>query len=455
MKRIIIIVFVLFLFSSGQGLLAEVSEKSLNYERFLKNGFISSEFREVLLYQHFDRITFSDRRMYLRDVIKEFKRNIQNRQLLTVEDLNIDGAPEMWNSYLSLDPDSDGTLTEQELESVAIKVYDRVDENSDRHITLDEIQIFKTELIDHSQDSCSVGPMSPDSQLIVLKVLEGTAIASVATMGQDILTSAITVHVESPTKPIAVVAISKEPIIWQITGNTNAIQQLMVHSDSSNKQGYPSVGVTGLKKSVIQFLRNGCLPIYYNEALNNEYKELKVAIKKIVGREPDMVVEESLRFGRVSKDFEVSAFSLSSDKVQPISSRYTLVLGKKPPPQGYDPKRWMGLLSGYPDGVAEIDPQTVISKGKVEPYVVLPGSAGLARLEFQGDISYGGSVLRIMRNIPRLPGGERWKKRLTIVLADEVRFPEGDPGDSCVLREKTGEVLYEGFDCFEEPRMLH
>lgn len=445
-----IVLFLLF-FVVTQSLLAKEPVETNSHEVFLKQGYISSQFQDVLLYDHFYQQTFIDRPYYAREVLKVFRIHTRNRTSIKFDDdLMLAETSEVYKKYLLLDPNSDGILTEKELESVATKVFDMVDKNSDRHITHDEIKRFKTELIDHSShssNSCSVPTIPQNTNLIAIKILEGTAISSVSTMGQDILTSAVTVRVEKLTKPMVVIVISKDPIIWQFTGNTPAIQQLIVHSDLMDDQGNPSVGVTGLKKSVIRFLKNGCLPDYYNEPLKNNYRELKSSIKKLVGRDLEMVVEESLRFGLVGKDYEVSAFSLASDKVQPVSSKYASIFGKKPVPEGYHPKMWMGLLHRFPDGVAKIDSSTVVADGKIEPYEVLPGGAGLAKLAYGGFITYG---WKILKDIPRLPGGNHWKKRATIILSKGVSFPEGDPGDSCVLSEDTGEVLYAGFDCFSD-----
>ncbi len=291
------------------------------------------------------------------------------------------------------------------------------------------------------QYSCDFREIPQEAKVPSIKVRQGTAISTVTTVGQGMLVSTVSIHIEKNSSPFSLVVISHFPVIWQFTGRTQAVQQVIVYSAYMN-QNYDSVsGVAGLKKVKVKILNHLCLPAFYQEP---EY-----VIQSVIDRPLATMAGNGshgfygLQEGKFRKDFEMSAFSLASERAHYIFSKYALIFGGKPVSDGFHPKIWMKLLEKFPDGVAHINLDFVVAAGSVEPYKVLPGRAGLAKLAFEGFINIGPRAIKILQPIPKFPANVFGR----VILSENVPIPEGIPKNSCVMREHTGEVL-QGSHCF-------
>lgn len=96
------------------------------------------------------------------------------------------------------------------------------------------------------------------------------------------------------------------------------------------------------------------------------------------------------------------------------------------------------MMRFYRGGLAVFDPNELVAKTSVEPYVVLPDQAGLLQLIADNKIEVLSSGhYRVKESIPHYPAGLTGAHSVTLVLADSVELPSGDPGHSTVILEAT------------------
>ena len=162
----------------------------------------------------------------------------------------------------------------------------------------------------------------------------------------------------------------------------------------------------------------------------------------IAGREADIV----------AKEYAIYRAELSDSNVNFIMPPDRSLL---PVPEGFDKNEWKSVLRFNSGGVAVIDPKSVLSKTKVEPYQVMPNQAGIAQLVAKGSLvisdrhmeaieisgdhpgrrSYMPLYYKIVSDIGRFPAELTGAHSVKFLLGKDVKMPKGSPGHSCVQRE--------------------
>ena len=89
-----------------------------------------------------------------------------------------------------------------------------------------------------------------------------------------------------------------------------------------------------------------------------------------------------------------------------------------------------------------MNPRRVVAKAPVEKYQVYPGEVGLSQLIGEGAlIKVEPDRYRIVRPIPQLPSHMSGGRSVTLIVAQGVPVPPGDPGYTCIISEETGRPI--------------
>lgn len=393
------------------------------------------------------------------------------------------GILSTYHAYLSLDPNQDQTLTIEELRHLAEKAFITVDLDRDSIISDKEMTLYKNGMENFFDvpAHCQVPPVDKKNKLIALAVYNGTALSSVTTAGQDIITTAVTLHIEDARTPKYLVLSSTEPVIWQLSGQVKSIKNLII-KNASMRSDTPLSGVTGIAKDKVTFLQRNCLTLSHN---NSQAAKLKTAsaFKQLFGRAADFD-EYIYKTGYVS----IGANTIHAQDVAPPAL-------KTSENTKYHETLWPVILEKhYQNGVAELNPKSVIATGLVEPYIVMPGLVGIAELVQKGAIEimdtktasfkfapapqhkhrsppknasdirvrppnmpiqpktvieqvHAYKKFRIIKDIPQYPIGLSGGKAVTFYIAKGVTPPAGRPSHSCVVLEETGEYIIKNMLC--------
>ncbi|WP_447970520.1 hypothetical protein [Nitrospira sp. M1] len=341
-------------------------------------------------------------------------------------------SSKLYQEFLSLDPNHDGKLTVIELDTLARRAFSTVDKDGNAAISSEELEAF-TEAVKYVFDVpafCKLPQTGKGQQLRSIGIYKGSAISSVTAAGQDQVTTTVTVTVGDDVDSTYLVLTSFSPVIWQLSGNVNAISHVALHNNYPDKTEKLSSGITGIARNKVSFLSSRCMP-NHRQAKSKETVLANSAIKQMIGRIPDLTEGHS----------QVGNITLSSDHAEFSSTRHAMSILKKPLPDGFHPELWSSFLKNYSGGVTAIDPQTVVADSNVEKYEVLPQQAGLAKLAYDGLITPGSRTVKILKNIPRFPAGLHGGHSVHFLIADGVEVPKGDPGHGCVRLEATGRVV--------------
>lgn len=372
-------------------------------------------------------------------------------------------------SYLNLDPDKNGELTDLELEALALKAFNNVDKDRDGIIAEEEFksldEFHKTNATDAQESKlCEVKTKPGDLKIVSIGAYEGQALSTVTAVGQDKETLAATIKIKDDQPETYLILTSYEAIIWKIEGNTQAIKQVVVASFETNKKKKSGSGVVGIEKDRVTFLGQKCIP-YYHDMEGVEILSAKSAIKYLTGRFPDEMGgsyganEIVLSEGKVSFPLQDSEKKNKGNSVYFEGGegndviiftgppRTVQIIPKekdgdrkdrdgKPLPPGFNDELWRELLRFHPAGIAEFDPSSVVSDLPAERYEVMPKWAGIAQLVNEGaiEILHSGDF-RIIKDIPRLPTGFYGISSVKFVIAPGLKVLNGIGNHSCVIRE--------------------
>ena len=83
----------------------------------------------------------------------------------------------------------------------------------------------------------------------------------------------------------------------------------------------------------------------------------------------------------------------------------------------------------------QIDPASVVTPGKVEPYVVIPSQDGLRLLVENGTLARTDHGYRLLKPLPRWPAGLAGSHAVTFILPKGIPMPAGSLSHSRVIQE--------------------
>ena len=234
--------------------------------------------------------------------------------------------------------------------------------------------------------TCSLRAPLGSDLLTVIGAYEGATLSNVTVAGQDAVTTVAGIAIERGSAPIYLAVSSNGPVIWRITGDTRRVRHMAV----VHQQG---AGVVGIPRERIEFSRGqGCdlrLDDYQERTAvraNGERDlEHEVPILAIFGRRANLIGGDyGLYKAVISTNTLTVDRSLATDDHDKIvtdpPSKIVFPHGKGGPPSSLE----VEFKSLFPAGIAALDSRTVVATGSVEPYAVLPQTAGALQLENSG-----------------------------------------------------------------------
>lgn len=329
------------------------------------------------------------------------------------------------DGMLALDSDGDGKLAPKELRGLAERAFAMVDTNGDEKISNDEYGVIAPRVQEAQAAKfapvCSLPALPDNAKLIAFGAYEGDAISSAVIGGQDEETNIIDVAIEPGPQPLYLVLTSYESMVWRFSGATNRVARVVVTS-LGTEAGISASGVVGVPARHITIGDPGC-PRYFYKA-GPESTAIAATLQRTLGRAPDGV------FG----SYSVQRVSLPSGQIARAKR------DSVPPPRGFDAQMWSEATRFWPGGLVAVNPRSVVAKGSVEPYKVLPSQMGLSQLLGSGAIERTSSgEFRIVRPIAHMPPSMGGAHSVTLIVAKGVPVPPGDPVHSCIVTENSGQ----------------
>lgn len=270
---------------------------------------------------------------------------------------------------------------------------------------------------------CTLPPVTPQTEIVVLGAYEANAISSVALGLQDNEARAGLITIQPGDRPLAIIIGTYRPTIWHFRGAVSRIAWVALSSmdtgpnSGERDNGPPLAGAVGLPAERVRFFADvDCIQDVHDSSPWNDFRQSASSgfITRALGRAPDVV----------SKAYAVSGFDVPSGTVlnAPFGTNTDGLAG--------------------PRTVVHIDPATVVASQPAKAFDVLPGNAGLSQLLQEGAlVKMGDREYRVTRKI-RFPAGLYGAQLAKFWIPKGVPVPDGDPGHSCVMSEATRKPLF-------------
>lgn len=294
------------------------------------------------------------------------------------------------------------------------------DKNHDQKVTRRE---FELELKTIKFQQCPFPQISEDAKLVFLISDSGGQPSMVSVSDFADVTKVSNLYIPEDAPKMYIVATSKEPVIYNISGNIERIEEFVVQGSRSTNRAIRSLnlanaGVIGMPKEKISFLGKLCLlnnkpygyePIPYGLKRQNKMSD---RLMSRVGRQPDVILSE-YQLNEVSVPKGYSLDTKIGSLKERIATRKEIR------------KTWN-------KDYFEIDLQNVISPTPPVRYQILPGKEGIKQLVQDGKIKQlrgeGASyVYQVNEELPHFPVG-LVLHRFTFVFDAKTPQPDFNPG---------------------------
>lgn len=275
---------------------------------------------------------------------------------------------------------------------------------------------------------CRLPPASSAAAIVVFGVTEGRQGSPVALGDVEVVTEVVEVVVESGTAPIYLLLSAGGPTIWRFRGATGRLERVVLAASPLPRDNFeargafetnsipqhpparsPYAGVVGLSADQVTAVdQPNCLEVGSDP---EGRKALRVAtvVWQALGRQPSVL----------AATYTASAISVPSGRAA--------VRDQMPYPAPISSDTY------WPDGIADIAADQVVSSVPVRPYNVFPGRAGWSQLIKTGAVIEGSEQTWIRASIERFPPGLAWGP--PIVVGAFVPMPSGPTGVRCVRRQ--------------------
>ena len=387
----------------------------------------------------------------------------------------------------SFDVDGDGAVALREIEAIVRAVVAAVPESRQQAIA-------KAVRPPKGAEACNP-PERPDGAAVVLiSGTWGTGVSTVALAGLDRLTTVARLVIEPGETPLYLVTRASSAVVWQVTGAVDRVVRLAVQRTDAGTDAGGGAGVIGVAADKVTFLApDSCAEPF---AWPDDHRALAAAkiLAWHLTMPPDQIAIIAYHFldfvrvpsgearGRIpearpgglriegnairldSKSGFGGSLAVRSRKPEPerktsglpnsrsvgeslpgssgrigLRSPSTEQAESQAEPQAQ--ANWQATALGrkeqdlrhrYPDGVVKIDAKALVAPGPVEPYDVLPDTAGVLQLMREGALQellpatrYDTGAFLLTRAIPRLPGGlASGRAAPRIVIATGVPVPK-------------------------------
>ncbi|WP_390588501.1 EF-hand domain-containing protein [Erythrobacter sp. MTPC3] len=344
----------------------------------------------------------------------------------------------MFERLFQIDQDGDARLSEEELTGAFRRQFARIDSDGDGTVSPAEYRAGRR-TVELARDIaslplCAVPTPEAGTELLAIAARGGQLGSTVAVGGQDRETSIAEVIVEPGDAPLFVLLMAEEPVIWEFSGATERVSQVVALSGRRDDAGNALAGTIGVSQGKVRF-GDDCFPV--RKALgasNYGTAQLETVIAAVTGLETRAGAE---RIGRVF---------LPSLGIERFNTGV-------PAPEGFDPDVWWMVTDERPRGIRDLDPSRVVAATSVERYDILPAEFGLARLTYQGTIepTEHDNEFRLLKPLERFPGALTGASSVSFMLGEGLARPQGEFGRGC-LYAADGETVLEGDYCRRYPR---
>lgn len=243
--------------------------------------------------------------------------------------------------------------------------------------------------------------------LAVIGAYEGAAIPTVTIAGQDRETSLAEIKIGRGRNPVYLVLSPGEALIWLISGETDRVRQVVVLQSAH-------AAVAGVPAARVHFVDDPHCSLPYDLYEGRQY-ETDVPVLALFGRRANGIGGDYGLYRAVVEDSGVTF-----DRSRVRSGDDVLILANEPNelvfPHGLsaEPSTLEQQFKKlFPAGIVSLSPADVVANAPVEPYEILPMTAGAVQLEQRGAI------------VPATAADvRRWKTRAVVsghVRADKIR----------------------------------
>lgn len=294
------------------------------------------------------------------------------------------------------------------------------DTNHDQKVTRHE---FELELNTIKFQRCPFPQISKDAKLVFIISESGGQPSIVSVSGFADVTEVSNLHIPKDAPKMYIVAMSKEPVIWNISGNIDRIENFVVQGSENTNRAIRSlnlanVGVVGIPEEKLSFLGKKCLqhksPYSYKPIPIGLERQNKMSDRLMsrVGQSPDIVISEH-QVNEVSLPNGYLSDTKTGDHKERMATRKEI--GSK-----------------WKKSYFETNLQNVISPTPPVRYEIYPGKTGINQLVRDRKItrlrSEGGSyVYQVNEELPHFPIG-LVLHRYIFVFDAKTPQPDFNPG---------------------------
>lgn len=197
-------------------------------------------------------------------------RNVDLDEAMTVDPANTahqrDVNIRVLEHLMSLDPNRDGVLNEEEARQVALTMFRQVDRNEDRMIDQREYRWLNDQISGRSNPvhaPCDLPQAATNADIVLLGIQKGSAVASVAIGDPEHLITAQTLVIEPGETPLYLVLNAAQRVVWNITGARDRVSRAVVIAQNGQRA---ESGVAGLTKEKVSFLTPGSCNAWFVKA---------------------------------------------------------------------------------------------------------------------------------------------------------------------------------------------
>jgi Ca2+-binding EF-hand superfamily protein len=342
---------------------------------------------------------------------------------------------------LDVDPNGDGQLMPEELESAARAAFAVIDKDGDGVIDGAEYAAVRQDLeqirAEANAPACPLPKVEGGAAVFTVGMYDGGAQPTVTVTGQDASTSLAKIFVEDGTSPLYLVLTSYTGMIWQFEGAVKRVRQVAVIPTSIHQDGqtWAGAGVVGVAKDLLTFLPpDSCGSDYYKPDSPEGRAFARHVSRALGARVQPLGVYAALGI-KVPSGQSIAA-QKGKDLVVVGHDSYFVADGQKPQmlKGGLSleaQERWLAKAGG----VVPVEPAAVAAPGRVEPYVVIPGQDGLRLLVDNGTLARTDQGYRLLKPLPRWPAGLGGSHAVTFILPKGIPLPAGSLGHSRLIRE--------------------
>lgn len=378
------------------------------------------------------------------------------------------------NLFLPLDFDGNSKVSLEEFRSALDEAVQIIDLNSDNKFSKEELAAFKNywdlQSKTFNKELClpEIPQPSLEAKIIYVPDFYNRAASTVSVGGINSDTEVHNLYVNEGKSPLyLILSDSTNDSIWNISGDTNRIEHILVEGRLDNIFGLVSAGVYGIKdNSKIKFVPFGfCL-----SENRNSFQEKQIVINNLFLNSFGKPLNSVVFMNHPDKDGNIILGPTDKQLKKQRARR-----------EGFDKGVWEAFTYYSQEGLVDISIAELISEYPAQEYTLLPGYAGLAQLveekklqpfhsgafgrnlavyewpngemlskpppkeligseKVQGAINNRKTIsipdiFRIIEDVKELPIGLAGGESVIFLTSDDVDYPKGRIGHSCFAKE--------------------